>query len=96
MVFDLDTFKFKRGWGAYGHKLSEMYHRSPRTATIPQAGPRPRSSEGHLTLNISNDGLVYAADRAANRIIVTKKDGTFVKEIIVAAQNTGGRFRREA
>src|ERR1700674_1661434 len=24
MVFDLDTFQFKRGWGAYGHKLSEI------------------------------------------------------------------------
>jgi len=24
MVFDMDTFKFKRGWGAYGHKLSEI------------------------------------------------------------------------
>src|SRR6516225_7925409 len=24
MVFDLDTLKFKRGWGAYGHALSEM------------------------------------------------------------------------
>jgi len=23
MVFDLDTFQFKRGWGAYGHALSE-------------------------------------------------------------------------
>src|SRR6185295_19546197 len=24
MVFALDTFAFKRGWGAYGHKLSEI------------------------------------------------------------------------
>ena len=24
MVFDLNTFAFKRGWGAYGHKLSEI------------------------------------------------------------------------
>ncbi len=24
MVFDLDTFAFKRGWGAYGHELSEI------------------------------------------------------------------------
>lgn len=35
----------------------------------------------HLTLNFSNDGLVYAADRAANRVIVTKKDGAFVKNL---------------
>ena len=24
MIFDLTTFAFKRGWGAYGHKLSEI------------------------------------------------------------------------
>src|SRR5262249_16239238 len=24
MVFDLETLKFKRGWGAYGHALSEI------------------------------------------------------------------------
>ena len=26
MVFDLDTFQFKRGWGAYGHTLSRNHH----------------------------------------------------------------------
>ena len=92
MVFDLDTFKFKRGWGAYGHKLSEI-STIPKTATIRPGGPEPKEFKGHLTLNISNDGLVYAADRAANRIIVTKKDGTYVKEIVVAPQN-GRRFGR--
>jgi hypothetical protein len=53
-------------------------------------GPEPKEFRGHLTLNISKDGLVYAADRAANRIIITKKDGTFVKEIVVAPYTNGG------
>jgi DNA-binding beta-propeller fold protein YncE len=35
-------------------------------------------------LNVSHDGLVYAADRNANRIHVTTKDGQFLKEFIVA------------
>ncbi len=89
MVFDLDTFAFKRGWGAYGRKLSEMTTDPADRAYTPN-GPEPKEFRGHLTLNISNDGLVYAADRAANRIIVTKKDGTFVKEIVVAAYTNGG------
>ena len=38
-------------------------------------GPMPKEFKGHLTLNFSNDGLVYAADRNANRIHVTTKDG---------------------
>ena len=47
-------------------------------------GPFAKEFRGHLTLNISNDGLVYAADRAGNRIHVTDKQGNFKKEIILA------------
>jgi len=83
MVFDLETFKFKRGWGAYGHALSEMSTNEADRAYTP-GGPVPKEFRGHLTLNISNDGLVYAADRNANRIDVTTKQGMFVKEFILA------------
>jgi hypothetical protein len=83
MVFALDTFVFKRGWGAYGHKLSEITTNDADRAYTP-GGPMPKEFRGHLTLNFSNDGLVYAADRNANRIHVTTKDGKFLKEFIVA------------
>ncbi len=89
MVFDLDTFAFKRGWGAYGHKLTEITT-DPRDRDYTPNGPEPKEFKGHLTLNFSKDGLVYAADRAANRIIVTKKDGTYVREIQVASFTAGG------
>jgi hypothetical protein len=83
MVFDLDTFQFKRGWGAYGHPLSEISTNDADRAYAP-GGSMPKEFRGHLTLNISNDGLVYAADRNANRIDVTTKQGKFVKEFILA------------
>jgi len=83
MVFDMNTFAFKRGWGAYGHKLSEITTDDADRAYTP-GGPMPKEFRGHLTLNFSNDGLVYAADRNANRIHVTTKDGKFLKEFIVA------------
>ena len=83
MVFDLDTLAFKRGWGAYGHKLSEITTNDADRAYTP-GGPMPKEFRGHLTLNFSNDGLVYAADRNANRIHVTTKDGRFLKEFILA------------
>jgi len=94
MVFDLDTLQFKRGWGAYGHALSEISVSDADRAYTP-GGPMPKEFRGHLTLNISNDGLVYAADRNANRIHVTTKQGKFVKEFIVAPMtgvggSTGG------
>jgi hypothetical protein len=83
MVFDLDTFQFKRGWGAYGHALSEMSEDDVDRAYTP-GGPEPKEFRGHLTLNISHDGLVYAADRMANRIHVTTKQGKYLKEFILA------------
>jgi hypothetical protein len=94
MVFDMDTFKFKRGWGAYGHTLSEMSTNDADRAYTP-GGPMPKEFRGHLTLNISHDGLVYAADRMANRIQVTTTQGKFVKEFTLAPMtgvggSTGG------
>ena len=52
MVFDLDTFKFKRGWGAYGHTLSEISTNDADRAYTPggpdaQGVPRPPHAE-HL------------------------------------------------
>ena len=94
MVFDLDTFKFKRGWGAYGHTLSEMSANDADRAYTP-GGPMPKEFRGHLTLNISHDGNVYAADRMANRIQVFTKQGKFLREFILAPMtgvggSTGG------
>src|SRR5579862_8046678 len=83
MVFDLGTLAFKRGWGAYGHKLPQISTDSKDRAYTP-GGPEPKEFRNHLTLNISNDGLVYAADRGANRIQVFTKDGTFLKEFTLA------------
>ena len=82
MVFDLDTFAFKRGWGAYGHKLSEITTDDKDRDYVPN-GPQPKEFRNHLTLNISKDGFVYAADRGANRIDVTTKEGKFVKSFIL-------------
>src|SRR5438552_825096 len=87
MVFSLDKFEFKRGWGAYGHKLSEISTKPEDHAYTP-SGPMAKEFVGHLTFNFSNDGLVYAADRTGNRIHVTDKQGNFKQEIKMA-ENTG-------
>jgi hypothetical protein len=89
MVFDLDTFKFKRGWGAYGHTLEQITSSDADRAYTP-GGPLPKEFRGHLTLNVSHDGLVYGADRMANRIQVFTKDGKFLKEFIVKPETGVG------
>jgi hypothetical protein len=83
MVFSLDKFEFKRGWGAYGHKLSDISTKPEDHAYTP-SGPMAKEFVGHLTFNFSNDGLVYAADRSGNRIHVTDKQGNFKQEIKLA------------
>ena len=83
LIFDLDTLEFKRGWGAYGKPLADISTDDADHAYTPN-GPMPKDFAGHLTLNVSDDGLVYAADRNANRIHVTTKEGEFLQEFVVA------------
>jgi hypothetical protein len=87
MVFSLDKFEFKRGWGAYGHKLSEI-SMNPADHDYTPGGPKAKEFVGHLTFNFSNDGLVYAADRVGNRIHVTDKQGNFKMDFGLA-ETTG-------
>jgi len=89
MVFDFKTLAFKRGWGAYGRPLSEVSTNDADRAYTP-GGPMPKEFRGHLTINVSNDGLVYAADRNANRIHVTTREGKFLKEFKLAEQTGVG------
>jgi hypothetical protein len=89
LFFDLDTFEFKRGWGAYGKPLADISIDDVDHAYAPN-GPMPKDFAGHLTVNISHDGLVYAADRLANRIHVTDKNGEFLNEFILAPSTGEG------
>jgi hypothetical protein len=93
LVFDMDTMKFKRGWGAYGKPLKEINFDS--MAKYDPKGPPAKEFLGHITLTVSRDGLVYAADRVADRIQVYTKAGKFVREFTVAPEtldrgSTGG------
>ena len=81
--------EFKRGWGAYGKPLAEISLDDADHDYTPN-GPMPPDFAGHLTLNVSNDGLVYAADRNANRIHVTTKEGEFLDEFVIAPETGAG------
>jgi hypothetical protein len=83
LVFALDTLAFKRGWGAYGKRLEDISTDDADHRYVPN-GPMPRDFVGHLTINVSRDGVVYAADRNANRIHVTSKQGDLIAEWVLA------------
>ena len=78
IVFDAETGKYKRHWGAYGNKPSD--DRMP--AYNPKSAPSKQFSTVHCVI-VSNDGLVYVCDRVNDRIQVFRKDGTFVKEVSI-------------
>ena len=89
LVFDLDSLEFKRGWGAYGKPLAEISVDDADHEYTPN-GPMPPDFVGHLTVNVSHDGLVYAADRNGNRIHVTTREGEFLQEFVLAPETGAG------
>jgi hypothetical protein len=85
IVFDADTGKYKRHWGAYGHK--------PDDTQLPPYNPADPPAQQFRTpvhcVVLANDGLLYVCDRTNDRIQVFKTDGTFVKEMFIEKQTKG-------
>jgi DNA-binding beta-propeller fold protein YncE len=78
IVLDADTGKFKRMWGAYGNKPDDTAPNTPR-----DDGPGAQQFNLVHGVRVSDDGLVYVADRRNNRMQVFSIDGTFQREIFV-------------
>jgi NHL repeat len=101
MVYDADTGKFKRMWGAYGNTPLDAEDRPPRSS--PTANPWVAVSEVlqqfaspvHDVI-ISDDGLVYVSDRGNKRVQVFTPGGTFVAEQFVGLDSKYGLQARSA
>ena len=105
IVFDADTGKYKRHWGAYGKKPDDGYflragERLPgpfngavqnenKPSQYDPNGPPPPQFRIVHAVRISNDGLVYVCDRTNDRIQVFRKNGTFVREAFIAKHTLG-------
>jgi DNA-binding beta-propeller fold protein YncE len=76
IVFDATTGKYKRHWGAYGHKPDDK-DLGPYNPSDPPA--QQFRNPVHCAM-LSHDNLLYVCDRANDRIQVFKPDGTFVRE----------------
>jgi len=85
IVFDADTGKYKRHWGAYGHKPDDT-NLGPYRPDAPVA--QQFRNPVHCA-ELSVDGLLYVCDRVNDRIQVFKPDGTFVKETFIAKNTLG-------
>lgn len=82
IVYSISTFKFKRGWGAYGKPLAQISNadipHDPNDFHAPEFGNPVQS------VAMSKDGLVYFGDRGGDRIQVFTKEGKFLKDMYVA------------
>jgi DNA-binding beta-propeller fold protein YncE len=87
VVFDAESGKFKRTWGAFGN--------TPPAAMTPNPPvPRPNQGEGDgppqfglvHAVKVSNDGMVYVADRTNNRIQVFTAAGKYLRQARLAAE----------
>ena len=85
IVFDADTGKYKRHWGAYGHKPDD----TDLGNYDPDAPPAQQFRNPVHCADMSVDRLVYVCDRVNDRIQVFKPDGTFVKEGFIAKRTLG-------
>jgi DNA-binding beta-propeller fold protein YncE len=85
IVYDADTGKYKRHWGAYGHKPED----TDLGKYDPDAPPAQQFRNPVHCAEIANDGLLYVCDRVNDRIQVFHKDGTFVKEGFVEKRTLG-------
>ena len=82
IVFDAETGAYKRHWGAYGKPPDDAYKFAARALLVQGPPPSSFNTPVHGVV-VSNDDLVYVADRGNNRLQVFQLDGTFVREVFV-------------
>jgi hypothetical protein len=78
-VFDAKTGKFKRMWGAFGNTPQAPAAGSPAPQQADGSGP---SQFGLVhSIKVSNDGLVYVADRSNTRVQVFTIKGEYRRQV---------------
>ena len=85
IVYDADTGKYKRHWGAYGHRPEDV----DLGRYNPSAPPPQQFRNPVHCAEMSVDRLLYVCDRVNDRIQVFKPDGTYVKEMFINKDTLG-------
>ena len=88
IVFDSETGRFKRMWGAFGNPPPPMFAPNPAVPQ-PQTTPDgpPEFGLPHA-IKVSRDGIVYVADRINNRIQMFTREGKFLKQVRVTNEGS--------
>ncbi len=81
-VFDADTGKFKRMWGAFGNKPLDNFACPPPSLKAVPDGPGPDQFSIVHAIRVAEDGTVYVADRENRRVQMFTSEGKFLKQYI--------------
>jgi DNA-binding beta-propeller fold protein YncE len=89
IVFDADTGAYKRHWGAFGKAPVDDPKPDLRRSAPPTAAQLQQFGNPVHCVRVARDDLVYVCDRLNNRIQVFRKDGSYVKELMVEPVTAG-------
>ncbi|MDN3564736.1 hypothetical protein ACFQY5_08670 [Paeniroseomonas aquatica] len=89
IVFDATTGAYKRHWGAYGERPPADDALPPYQPGASAAVPARFFRNPVHCVRLAQDGLLYVCDRANDRVQVFRRDGSFVREFIVAPNTLG-------
>ena len=82
IVIDADTGEFKRMWGAFGDEPVDADNCPHISLSAVPDGPGPDQLSVVHALRVSNDGIVYVADRENRRVQVFTIEGEYIDQII--------------
>jgi DNA-binding beta-propeller fold protein YncE len=87
VVFDADSGKFKRMWGAFGNMPTAAMTPNPATPQPNQPSPEGPPQFGLVhAVKVSTDGIVYVADRTNNRVQSFTLEGKYLRQIRLPAE----------
>ena len=84
IVFDADTGKFKRMWGAFGNRPTDDPP-NPAPADADERGA-PQFVQPVHAARVSTDGLVYVSDRGGKRVQVFTIDGKYLNQVFIGRE----------
>ena len=84
VVFDADTGKFKRAWGAFGNVPPAAMTANPPASAAPGTEPPQQFGLVHA-VKVSRDNIVYVADRTYRRLQTFTLEGKFLRQVTLPA-----------